>query len=115
MEKHSDQIVRTADVINKSVTSPEGEGLGKIEEIVLDKVSGECRYVVLSFGGILGIGDKFFAIPWSKISYNPQNEGFSLSIDKEKLKHAPGFDKNCWPDMASEEWSSGVKDFYESL
>lgn len=108
MEKHSDQIVRTADVLGKKVMSAGGEDLGKIEEIVLDKVSGDCRYVVLSFGGILGMESKFLAIPWEKFSYEPEQGEFSLSIDKEKLEQASGFDKNIWPDNAIQEWYSGI-------
>nr|MBA2656348.1 PRC-barrel domain-containing protein [Tatlockia sp.] len=56
MDNHSDSIVRTEDVIGKEVKSVKLENLGEIEEIVLDKVSGQARYVVLSFGGFMGLG-----------------------------------------------------------
>jgi sporulation protein YlmC with PRC-barrel domain len=112
MEQHSDEVVRTEDVIGKTVLSPIHEKLGQIEEIVLDKVSGQARYVVLSFGGFLGLGDKWFAIPWKAISYDLDEDAFILSIAKEKLDNAPGFDKNHWPNMASEDFSQTINKYY---
>ncbi len=112
MEKHSNQVVRTIDVIGKKVIDSELKDLGKIEEIVLDKVSGETRYAVLSFGGFLGLGDKLYAIPWKSINYVPEEDGFVLNIEKEQLKTAPGFDKNNWPDFANSNFCNTVSEFY---
>lgn len=103
-------IVRTADVLGKEVKSPQLESLGEIEEIVLDKVSGQTRYVVLSFGGFLGFGEKYFAFPWKSISYNKGEECFILNVDKSRLKEEYGFDKDSWPDMNT--WSTTVDNYY---
>lgn len=105
------RIVRTKDVIGNKVFNTEGP-LGKIEEIVLDKVEGTVNYVVLSFGGILGLGEKLFTIPWKKISYDKAQGGFFLNISKQQLKDAPGFDKNSWPDMDQQDWTASISDFY---
>jgi sporulation protein YlmC with PRC-barrel domain len=112
MDQHSNQVVATRDVIGKNVVSPQQENLGSIEEIVLDKVAGETRYVVLSFGGILGLGDKLFALPWKSISYDPGQDAFILNVEKDRLKEAPGFNKDNWPDFANETWRSSINDFY---
>jgi len=112
MEKHSNAVVRTKDVIGKSVINSSKEDLGKVDEIVLDKVSGQTRYVVLSFGGFLGLGDKLYAIPWKAISYDPEEDSFTLNADKERLKNAPGFDKDNWPDFADTSWGQKIHDFY---
>ncbi len=112
MENHSDQIVKSNDVIGKSVFSDDNENLGKIEEIVLDKISGQARYLVLSCGGVLSIGNKLYAIPWKSISYNEEKSGFRLNFDKEKLKFAPNFDKDHWPDFADPAFSKVITDFY---
>src|SRR5690348_9823020 len=90
----SPSVVKTKEVIGVSVKNAQNESLGKIEEIILDKLSGNVRYVVLSFGGVLGMGDKLFALPWNAIHYDEDLDSFILNIDKEKLKNAPGFDKN---------------------
>ncbi len=110
MDNHSENIVCTDDVIGKDVKSAQLESLGEIEEIVLDKVSGQARYVVLSFGGFLGLGDDYFAFPWKSISYNKEEECFILNVSKEKLKREYGFDKDNWPDMAT--WPSTIDTYY---
>jgi len=108
----SSEVVKSKEVIGVSVKNKAGENLGEIYEIILDKHKGYARYVVLSFGGFLGIGDKLFALPWEVISYNPEEECFILNIDKEKLKNAPGFDKNNWPNMADQTWGKNIYNYY---
>ncbi len=110
MKDHSSQVVKSREVIGVEVKNKEKEDMGKIEEIVLDKVSGQARYVVLSFGGMLGLGDKYFAFPWKAISYSPEDECFILDVDKDKLKEEQGFDKEHWLDMA--QWPETVDAYY---
>ncbi|MBA4697403.1 MAG: PRC-barrel domain-containing protein [Legionella sp.] len=112
MEKHSENVVRaTKDVVGKEVKSMALEDLGKIAEIVLDKQSGEARYVVVAFGGVMGLGKEYFAFPWRSISYNKMEECFILNVNQEKLKQAHGFDKDHWPDMST--WPTTVDRYYE--
>ncbi len=112
MKRH---IVNTEDVIGVEVKNPQNESLGKIEALMLDKVEGRVAYVVLSFGGFLGMGDKLFALPWSAFSYNAMKDCFILAIDKERLKASPGFDKDHWPDMSNPTWISTINSYYQSL
>src|SRR5438132_816430 len=93
-------VVNANDVIGVEVENSHGENLGKIEALMLDKLKGNVVYVVLSFGGFLGMGDKLFAMPWQIFSYNKNSEKFVISIDKKKLENSPGFDKDHWPDMS---------------
>ena len=109
-----ENIVNAEDVIGVDVENPQGEDLGTVEALVLDKLKGNVVYVVLSFGGFLGMGDKLFAMPWHIFSYSPEREKFVISIDKEKLKTSPGFDKDHWPDMTSPEWNTTIKAYYEN-
>jgi sporulation protein YlmC with PRC-barrel domain len=106
MKDHSSNIVKSDEVIGRSVKNADRTNLGKIEEIVLDKITGQVHYVVLSFGGIMGMGDKYFAIPWKAISFSPEDKCFILNVSKDTLKDAPGFDKDHWPDMVQEQWRS---------
>lgn len=112
MKRH---IINTEDVIGVAVQNLDGESLGKIEALMLDKVEGRVAYVVLSFGGFLGMGDKLFALPWSAFSYNPLKDCFSLAIDKEKLKNSPGFDKDHWPDMSNPTWGATISNYYQGI
>lgn len=108
----SHQIVNADDVIGVSVRNHQGEDLGKIEALMLDKLEGKVNYVVLSFGGFLGMGDKLFAMPWSLFSYDPSQDCFLISVNKETLKNSPGFDKDHWPDMSSPTWTSSINKYY---
>jgi sporulation protein YlmC with PRC-barrel domain len=65
--KHGMHLHRATDIVGTKVKNPQGEDLGKIEELVLDPKDGTVEYAVLSFGGFMGVGDKFFAIPFSLI------------------------------------------------
>jgi hypothetical protein len=88
------------------------EKLGDIKEFMLDMSSGEVAYAVLSFGGILGIGEKLFAVPFDALKLDTANKRFILNVDKDRLQTAPGFDKDDWPDMADPTWASGIRSFY---
>lgn len=109
------QIVNSEDVVGVEVENTQGENLGKIEALMMDKLTGKVAYVVLSFGGFLGMGDKLFAMPWHIFSYNPDSEKFVISMSKERLKNSPGFDKNHWPDMTSSSWTNSIRDYYRDV
>jgi sporulation protein YlmC with PRC-barrel domain len=94
------------------VRNPQGEDLGNLEEIMVDLDTGRIAYTVLSFGGFLGLGDKFFAIPWQALSVDTENKEIVLNIDKETLEDAPGFDKDNWPDTISRNWVNEVHTYY---
>jgi sporulation protein YlmC with PRC-barrel domain len=106
MSQTSQVVKANQDVIGKNVKNQPDEDLGKIKEIVLDKISGQTKYVVLESGSFLGLGGKLFAIPWNSIHYNKDKEAFILNVDKERLKNAPGFDKDHWPEMKAEYFTS---------
>lgn len=103
---------KSTDLIGKNVTNSGGDNLGEIEEIVVDPNSGRILYGVLSFGGFLGMGDKLFAIPWQALQLSGDNKAFTLNVDKDRLKSAPGFDKSQWPNFADEQWATNTHKYY---
>lgn len=106
--------VMAADTLRgDEVVNSEGEDLGHIEEIMLDVPNGRIAYAVLSFGGILGIGEKLFAVPWRALTLDADEKRFILNVDKDVLKNAPGFDKDHWPEMADERWATDVHAYYD--
>ncbi len=94
------------------VVNLQGESLGDIKDIVIDTNSGRINYAVLSFGGFLGIGDKYFAMPWEAFTINQEDEKFMLNVDKEKLEDAPGFDKDNWPTNSNHDYLTSVYKHY---
>lgn len=99
-------------LIGDSVVNAAEEDLGDIKEIMLDMQTGQVAYAVLAFGGFLGMGEKLFAVPWQALHLDTVNHRFVLNVDKERLKNAPGFDKDAWPDMSDVTWASGIHSFY---
>ncbi len=101
-------------LIGDSVVNDSGDDLGKIEAIMLDVAAGRIAYAVLSFGGFLGMGDKLFAIPWSALTLDAEQRRFVLSVARERLENAPGFDKDRWPAMADPTWATDVHTYYNA-
>jgi sporulation protein YlmC with PRC-barrel domain len=111
--KERADIYRASKLIGADVENLHGEKLGDIKDVVLDPETGRITYAVLSFGGFLGLGEKYFAIPWAALTSKAGEKGdFVLNVDKEKLKNAPGFDKNNWPNMADRHWAQQVYTYY---
>ena len=99
-------------LLGDSVVNGANDDLGDIKEIMLDMNTGQVAYAVLAFGGFLGMGEKLFAVPWQALHLDTVNKRFVLDIDKERLKNAPGFDKDAWPDMGDVQWANQIHTFY---
>jgi len=111
-------IFRVQDVLGKQVQNRQGENLGTIEDIVFDSDAGRISYAVLSFGGFLGLGDKLFAIPWEALTLGDKkgtlvsDKVFILNVDKDRLKDAPGFARDNYPNMADRSFGKVIYDYY---
>lgn len=99
-------------LMGNDVFNSQDEDLGDIKEIMLDVAAGRISYAVLSFGGIMGMGEKLFAVPWAALTLDTVNKRFTLDVSKERLASAPGFDKDNWPNMSDKSWMTGVHDYY---
>lgn len=105
--------IMAADTLTgEKVVNQAGDGLGEITHIMLDITQGKIAYAVLSFGGVFGINDKLFAVPWHSLALDVDNKWFVLNIEKERLRDAPGFDKNHWPAMADPAFAKEVNAYY---
>lgn len=108
-------MVKASDeVINVNVKNNAKEDLGEIHELMIDKLSGKVVYAVLESGGFLGLNGKLFAIPWNSFHYDNNEDCFIININKEKIKNAPGFDKDHWPDMADSQFGESIDKYYGS-
>jgi len=107
-------VRRASAVIGADVRSPANENLGSIEDLVVNAKTGQIQYAVLSFGGVLGIGDKLFAIPINSLQAKADDEKFVLDVTKDRLKNAPGFNKKNWPDFADASFRTSVDDYYNN-
>jgi sporulation protein YlmC with PRC-barrel domain len=104
--------VRLSELIGKDVRNAQGEDLGDIKDAVIDINNGRVHYVVLSFGGFLGLGDKLFAYPMRAFSPTADKDELVLNVAKERLKDAPGFEANRYPDFQSADYRGRVDRYF---
>ena len=83
----------TSDLIGATVKNPEGESLGSIQELVLDPQDAKIKNVVVSMGGLLGIGAKSVAIPWQQVTPQSDGKAVVVAMGKEELQSAPEWKK----------------------
>lgn len=76
-------------VIGTNVYNMQGEKMGEVEDVVLDKTSNNIMFAVVGFGGFLGIGEKYHPIPWSTLDYEKNESGYVVNMTKEQLENAP--------------------------
>lgn len=92
------RYLTASSLIGDPVVNASKEHLGEIKDIMLDLEAGRIDYYVIEFGGFLGIGVKYFAIPYRLLKLDAENKRFIFKEGREKLKNAPGFDMDHWPD-----------------
>ena len=92
------KYLTASSIIGDKVHSEEDEAMGEIQDIMIDLASGKIDYMIVEFGGFLGIGIKYFAIPFNMLTVNPEKKIFIFNQKKELLENAPGFDLDHWPD-----------------
>ena len=105
-------VMGASTLIGDDVYNRKEENLGNIKEFMLDVRSGNVRYAVLSSGGFLGMGEKLFAVPWSALTLDTENKRFVLDVEVDRLKNAPGFDKEQWPSMADASWAQSIHSYW---
>ena len=79
------------------VYNNDGEKLGKIQNFMVNKHNGQVEYAVMSFGGIFGMGEQHFPLPWSKLKYVVEREGYVVDIEQEMLDKAPKYEGKVFP------------------
>lgn len=106
------RLMGVSSLLNEEVYNDKDEKLGHIKEIMLKMSNGTVAYAVLSFGGIFGMGGKLFVVPWEVLKLDTEYKRFVLNVDIERLRDAPGFDRDEWPDLTDPESMDKVHSFY---
>jgi hypothetical protein len=100
--RRTHDLIESDKVVGTNVYRPNGEKIGSIERLMIDKYSGQVAYAVMSFGGFLGLGHEHYPVPWPRLDYEPKHEGFVVDISDAELKNAPKFE-------SGDEWWSDPK------
>ncbi len=105
------ELISAAKVGGTKVYAADGDHLGCVKTLMLHKRTGEVACAVLSFGGVLGIGEKYHPIPWSVLKYDVERQGYVIPYDKQTLKNAPSFSE---PELESDDaaWREPVFGYY---
>jgi hypothetical protein len=93
VEEDAHPLILSSRVVGKSVFDSEGTKLGHVDDLSIEKVEGRVIYGIVSFGGFLGIGEKFHPVPWSLLTYDPERNGFTVPLEPAALKDAPAYDR----------------------
>ena len=90
-------LISSDKVEGTTVFNREGERLGTISNFMVGKRNGRVEYAVLSFGGLFGMGEKFYPLPWDVLTYDTDKGGYVVDLDKDRLQGAPSFERGQEP------------------
>ena len=90
----SGSLIAAEMVKGTNVYNADNEELGTVDDIMIDKISGKAIYAIMSFGGFLGIGEKYHPLPWSTLTYDESKGGYVVNLDRKMLEDAPTYDAN---------------------
>lgn len=96
-ENTSGEVISSDKVEGATVYNTAGDKLGSIDDLMIDKRSGQIRYAVLEFGGFLGIGTDRYPMPWNVLNYDKSKGGYTVPLDRARLKDAPRYDAKAVP------------------
>lgn len=109
-ETSTHELITASRVKGTGVYASNGERIGHVEDLSIDKVSGQVRYALLSFGGFLGIGEKFHPLPWSVLDYDVAKAGYVVPLGEAALRTAPSYTKS-----ELEAFGAGDQSYRETL
>lgn len=112
-DRETSSLIGSDKVEGTTVYGADRREIGSVERVMIDKVSGQVKYAVLSFGGFLGMGNDYYPLPWQSLRYDQSLGGYVTNITEAKLKSAPKYsDENSWD--WSDQSASRVNKYYES-
>jgi hypothetical protein len=106
------RLIASDKVEGTAVYDRNGNYLGRIHHLMIDKHSGQVAYAVASFGGFLGMGENFFPLPWKVLDYNTHLAGFAVDVDHDKLERAPSFTSTDQPNWSDRQYTGRVDDYW---
>ena len=111
-ERETGRLISSEKVEGTSVENPQGENLGVIRDLMIDKISGEVAYAVLKYGSFLGMGGKLFALPWDVLEYDTQRSAYIIDLPEDQLRGAPSYPEDTQPNWSDPAWNRSVYNYY---
>lgn len=113
-ERETQSLIAASLVKGTSVYNAEGESLGSIYDVMIEKQSGKVAYAILSFGGFLGLGEKYHPLPWAQLTYSEAHSGYLINLSKNVLEAAPAYAATDNPDWASAGYRGTIDKYYQT-
>ena len=114
-KRETSNLIGSDKVEGTAVCRSNGDIIGEIERVMIDKISGKVAYAVMSFGGFLGMGEDHYPLPWSVLTYNPILGGYEVELTEQQLKNAPKYSRHESWDWADRQRTQEVTDYYGTL
>ena len=108
----TDLLISSDKAVGTAVYNRQGEHIGSVYNLMIDKYSGQVAYAVMSFGGFLGIGESYHPLPWKKLTYDPRLGGYVVDLDRRELETAPSYTASTMPDWSDRTYGHRVDEFY---
>jgi len=106
------RLIGSDKVEGTAVHDRSGVKIGTIERVMIDKYTGQVAYAVMSFGGFLGIGERYHPLPWRVLDYDTAQDAYVVDIDRRTLEGAPSFGRDEAVNWTDEAWNRRVYDYY---
>ena len=111
-KRETSNLIGSDKVEGTPVCRSNGDSVGQIERVMIDKLSGKFPYAVMTFGGFLGIGADYYPLPWSVLTYNPTLGGYEVNITEQQLKNAPKYSRHENWDWSDRSRMENVSHYY---
>jgi len=107
----TERLIASDKVEGTAVYNRAGEALGSVYNVMIDKYSGQVAYAVMSFGGFLGIGERYHALPWKALDFDPRLGGYVADVTRDQLERAPSYasDEAPWDNPG---YGRSIYDYY---
>ena len=105
-------LISSAKVDGTAVYNPGGDRLGTVDHLMINKVSGQVEYAVMSFGGFLGIGESYHPLPWRVLTYSPSMGGYVVNVDRARLERAPRYTSSSQPNWEDRAYGARINEYW---
>jgi sporulation protein YlmC with PRC-barrel domain len=112
--RETSSLIASDKVENTPVYRSNGEQVGTIQRVMIDKLSGKVSYAVMSFGGFMGIGEDYYSLPWNVLTYNERLGGYEVNVTEQQLKGAPHYSQHQSWDWNDRSKARQLNDYYGS-
>ena len=102
--KQLSRFIPTNRLERYDLVNEQGQDLGQVQNFVIDMQAGRIAFVIVAFGGMLGISDKWFAVPWEIMTWSPEKRKFMVDMPQNVLEKAPGMNKDKWMEEINSDW-----------